>query len=175
MGGCRRERKFPQSMRQHPLPLQTLESGLESNTSREGSCLWNIWGFSRLPSDRVFFAGCSILKVEVENSNNSVARYHPWVQQAWWGLEISGACPLPKSAGPLSATAICCHVGEQAAGVFPKEARFHLLIFIYLFLVALGLRRCVWAFSSCSEWGPLLTVEHGLLIVAASLAVEHGL
>ena len=57
----------------------------------------------------------------------------------------------------------------------PGPLRPHLLIFIYLFLVALGLRHCVWAFSTCSERGRLLTVEHKLLIVVASLAVEHGL
>ena len=28
-------------------------------------------------------------------------------------------------------------------------------LFIYLFMAALGLRCCVWAFSSCGEWGLL--------------------
>ena len=40
--------------------------------------------------------------------------------------------------------------------------------FIYLFLAALGLRCCTWAFSSCSERGLLFVVVHGLLIAVAS-------
>ena len=41
-------------------------------------------------------------------------------------------------------------------------------VFIYLFLAALGLRCCAWAFSSCGE--------RGLLFIAvASLVAEHGL
>ena len=32
-----------------------------------------------------------------------------------------------------------------------------------------------WAFSSCGERGLLFTVVRGLLIVVASLVVEHGL
>ena len=47
--------------------------------------------------------------------------------------------------------------------------------FIYLFLAALGLHCCAWAFSSCGEWGLLFVAVHGLLIVVASLVVEHGL
>ena len=48
-------------------------------------------------------------------------------------------------------------------------------LFIYLFiLAALGLRCCAWAFSSCSEWGLLFVVVHGLLVVEASLVAEHG-
>ena len=49
------------------------------------------------------------------------------------------------------------------------------IYFIYLFLAALGLRRCAWAFSSCSERGLLFVAVHGLLIAVASLAAEHGL
>ena len=46
--------------------------------------------------------------------------------------------------------------------------------FIYLFLAVLGLRCCVWAFSSCSERGLLFVVVRRLIAVA-SLVVEHGL
>ena len=46
---------------------------------------------------------------------------------------------------------------------------------IYLFLAALGLRCCTQAFSSCGERGLLFIVVRGLLIVVASLVVEHGL
>ena len=48
-------------------------------------------------------------------------------------------------------------------------------LFIYLFLAALGLCCCAWAFSSCGEQGLLFIVVCGLLIVVASLVVEHGL
>ena len=42
-------------------------------------------------------------------------------------------------------------------------------------MAALGLCCCAWAFSSCGEWGLLFVAVHGLLIVVASLAAEHGL
>ena len=48
-------------------------------------------------------------------------------------------------------------------------------LFIYLFLAALGLRCCVRAFSSCSEWGLLFIAVCGLLIAVASLVAEDGL
>ena len=53
-------------------------------------------------------------------------------------------------------------------------------LFIYLFLAVLGLRFCVWAFSSCGEWGPLFIAVHGPLTIGAShhrgpLAAEHRL
>ena len=44
---------------------------------------------------------------------------------------------------------------------------------IYLFLAVLGLRCC--AFSSCGELGLLFVAVRGLLLVVASLVVEHGL
>ena len=44
---------------------------------------------------------------------------------------------------------------------------------IYLFLAALDLHCCAWAFSRC-EWGLLSVAVHGLLIAVASL-VEQGL
>ena len=47
--------------------------------------------------------------------------------------------------------------------------------FIYLFLAALGLCCCTRAFSSCGEQGLLFIAVHELLIVVASLVVEHGL
>ena len=46
---------------------------------------------------------------------------------------------------------------------------------MYLFLAALGLHCCEWAFSSCGEQGLLFIVVHGLLIAVASLVAEHGL
>ena len=47
--------------------------------------------------------------------------------------------------------------------------------FIYLFLAALGLHCCAQTFSSCSKPGLLFVAVRGLLIVVASLVVEHGL
>ena len=52
---------------------------------------------------------------------------------------------------------------------------FKINLLIYLFLAALGLHCCLWAFSSCGEWRPLFVVVHGLLIAVASLVAEHGL
>ena len=46
---------------------------------------------------------------------------------------------------------------------------------MYLFLAALGLHCCVWAFSRCGEPGLLFIVERGLLVVAASLVAAPGL
>ena len=50
-----------------------------------------------------------------------------------------------------------------------------IVIFIYLFLAALGLRCCARAFSSCGEWGLLFIAVRGLLIAVASLVAEYGL
>ena len=52
---------------------------------------------------------------------------------------------------------------------------FYKFIYLFLFLAALGLRCCAWAFSSCGKQGLLFIVACGLLIVVASLVVEHGL
>ena len=45
----------------------------------------------------------------------------------------------------------------------------------FFFLATLDLRRCAWAFSSCSEGGLLFVAVCRLLIVVASLVAEHGL
>ena len=52
---------------------------------------------------------------------------------------------------------------------------FFLIYFIYLFLAALGLHCCAWAFSSCGERGLLFVAVRRLLIAVASLVAEHGL
>ena len=49
------------------------------------------------------------------------------------------------------------------------------MLFIYLFLAALGLRCCTRAFSSCGERGLLFVVVRGLLIAVVSLVAEHWL
>ena len=50
---------------------------------------------------------------------------------------------------------------------------FFLFFLIYLFY--LFIFGCVWAFSGCGEQGLLFVVVRRLLIVVASLVVEHGL
>ena len=42
-------------------------------------------------------------------------------------------------------------------------------------MATLGLHCCMWAFSSCVEWGLLFVAVRGLLITVASLVAEHGL
>ena len=52
---------------------------------------------------------------------------------------------------------------------------FNKFILFYLFLAALGLHCCTWAFSSCGERGLLFVAVRGLVIAVASLVVQHGL
>ena len=52
---------------------------------------------------------------------------------------------------------------------------FKKFFYIIVFLAVLGLRCCTWAFSSCGKRGLLFIVVCGLLIVVASLVVEHRL
>ena len=55
---------------------------------------------------------------------------------------------------------------------------FSFLIYLFnlfLFLAMLGLRCCVWTFSSFGERGLLFFAVHRLLIAVVSLAEEHGL
>ena len=42
-------------------------------------------------------------------------------------------------------------------------------------MAVLGLRSCVWAFSSCSKWGPLFIAVRGPLTITASPVAEHRL
>ena len=63
--------------------------------------------------------------------------------------------------------------GEDRGG--RQVLNFLLFLNMYLFLVALGLCCCTWAFSNCDEQGLLLVVVHGLLIVVASVVSEHRL
>ena len=70
------------------------------------------------------------------------------------------------------------HMSPSQCGLSTLRTLFifiFLSLFIYLFLAALGLRCCVWAFSSCGEQGLLFVVVHGLLIAVASLVAELGL
>ena len=55
-----------------------------------------------------------------------------------------------------------------------EEVRLFFSFFLNLFLAALGLCCCTWAFSSCGEQGLLFVAVRGLLIAVAPLVVEHG-
>ena len=56
-----------------------------------------------------------------------------------------------------------------------SDSFYFIYLFVCLFMAALVLRCCAWAFSSCSEWGLLFIAVHGLLIAVASLVAEHRL
>ena len=56
----------------------------------------------------------------------------------------------------------------------PKKRETETKLFIFYFLVALGLHCCLQAFSSCGEQELLLIAMH-ILIVAAYLVVEQRL
>ena len=68
---------------------------------------------------------------------------------------------------------LCFHkrTGTQLSSFFFNK----FIYFIYSFLAALGLRCWMQAFSSCGERRLLFVAVCGLLIVVASLAVEHRL
>ena len=46
-------------------------------------------------------------------------------------------------------------------------------MYLFIYLAALGLCCCAWAFSSCGEQGLLFIAVRGLLIAVASLVAEH--
>ena len=63
-----------------------------------------------------------------------------------------------------------CDSGDHVIQLF-----FSFFFFFFnLFLAALGLRCCAWAFSSCSEQGLLFVAVRRLLIAVAFLVAEHG-
>ena len=85
-----------------------------------------------------------------------------------WHLGLA-ALQHVGSSGPGLETVSPALAGGVIFLIFKKIFKF------YLFLAALGLRCCARAFSSCGEWGLLLVAVCGLLIVVASLVVEHRL
>ena len=60
-------------------------------------------------------------------------------------------------------------------GKLPSMSSAYLFIYLFIYLAALGLCCCLWAFSSCGEQGLLFVAVHGLLIEVASLVAKHGL
>ena len=77
-----------------------------------------------------------------------------------------------KSSFNLSVLPLQLHVSPSPRPFFHPSV---LLSFFFFFLAALGLPCCTRAFSSCSKRGLLFVAVCGLLIVVASLVVEHGL
>ena len=76
--------------------------------------------------------------------------------------EVSHLTRLKRSSSPIQ--------------VFDLFFFFNLFIFYLIyFLAALGFRCCARASSSCGEQRLLFIVVHGLPIVVASPAAEHGL
>ena len=64
---------------------------------------------------------------------------------------------------------------KHSGNYVPANLKLGLFKKVNLFLVALGLRCCVWALSGCGERGLLFVVLRGLLIAVASLVAEHRL
>ena len=89
------------------------------------------------------------------------------------GLRVSGrvgfcaACPCVCTSWKLSLVVCLLMHFTQFVLHFLKIYLF------YLFLAALGLCCCPWAFSSCAERGLLIVAVCGLLIAVASLVAEH--
>ena len=83
---------------------------------------------------------------------------------------INGGCTLDDSEQVCASETGTVLVCEQNA----EFLSFYLFIYLFI-LAALGLCCCARAFSSCGERGLLFIAVRGLLIVVASLVVEHGL
>ena len=66
-------------------------------------------------------------------------------------------------------------VRRSVPGIRGRKQYMFLFFFSFLFLAALGLHCCTWAFSSCMvSGGYSLVTVHRFLITVASLAVEQG-
>ena len=77
----------------------------------------------------------------------------------------------------LSCSAACGIFPDQGLNPCPLPWQVDSFFFFFfnLFLAALRLHCCTWAFSSCGKWGLLFVAVHGLLIAVASPVAEHGL
>ena len=64
---------------------------------------------------------------------------------------------------------VCCEQWMCHSEVVPFKR------YVFIFLAVLGLHYCVWAFSSCGEWGLLSVAVCVLLIAMDSLVAEHRL
>ena len=70
---------------------------------------------------------------------------------------------------------LCSLLSYSIPMATPNHSVMLIYLFIYLFSAVLGLRCCARAFSSFGKQGLLFVMMRGLLIVVASLVVEHGL
>ena len=68
---------------------------------------------------------------------------------------------------------LCPHLIKGARDLC--EVSYEYIFEIFIYLVVLHLCCCIWAFSSCSEWGLLFVVLHRLHIEVAFLVAEHRL
>ena len=59
--------------------------------------------------------------------------------------------------------------------IFLRTLSFLIVLFIYLFMAVLGLPCCLGFSLVAANEGCSLVAVHGLLLVVASLVVEHGL
>ena len=82
---------------------------------------------------------------------------------------------LPSSLYLIGSSLTACRHLPKHHLLFLKKGIPLFLLFIYLFLAALGLRFCARAFSSCGKRGPLFIAVCGPLTIAASLVAEHKL
>ena len=64
---------------------------------------------------------------------------------------------------------------KTIAKINKTKSCFFLKKLLFIFLAALGLHCCTWAFSSCSKRELLSVAVHRPLIEVASLVAEHGL
>ena len=101
---------------------------------------------------------------------NQLAIYMGLFPGSWFCLLIYVSIPLPI---PLCFD--CCCFEEIRSSKFSNIILFFYKFIYFIFLAALGLCCCAWGFSSCDERGLLFIAVRGLLIVVASLVVEHGL
>ena len=72
-------------------------------------------------------------------------------------------------------TYVVCTVVPLEDTAVRDIALLYKVIYIYIYLAALGLRCCLQAFSSCGEWGLFFVTVCRLLIAVAPLVEEQGL
>ena len=179
----------------HPQSVEKLSSTkLVPGAKNVGDCC------SRRFNDKI---GLS-LKMELGNSKtvlvqiffvNSASELQSWnlVGICIWICQTSQTLSKMKhllihpwicfSSGFAISVPLCIQLLKPETWVISKSLHPSLLfffnlkkyLFIYLFLAALGLHCCAWAFSRCGEQGLLFVAVRGLLIAVASLVVEHGL
>ena len=100
-----------------------------------------------------------------------LSRFNSWSYRDW---EHNARLQCPAQRTHLSVTRGSGHT-EPRPATGKIVSTVSLGFSFYLFLVALGLRCCLWAFSSGGEQGLLFVAVRRLLIAVASLVAELGL